>query len=252
MKQIFVHKDFISGKSISLSGKAYNHIVRSLRLTLGSKIKVITSENDRFMAEIRRIEEKRCILEIIGHLPKDVSSHEITLIQCIPKGNKFDLVLRQATEIGVKKIIPCNSRNTIPRYGDNPAGKMHRWRSIIQEALSQCGSPIVPELSAPVSIDKLESVPENSIGLFFHHLTLEKKGIHDYLSRNVRNVYILIGPEGGLTEEEVSLLENRKYFPIYINGNILRTETAAMYAMAIVDICLKERERWIPVGLPAE
>lgn len=174
----------------------------------------------------------------------------LTLFQCLPKGAKFDEIVRRATEIGARRITPVLSDYSVPKFRDprHLAGKLERWRRIVRDAVQQSGSPRIPELTEPVELGTLDRLPSGAtggvLGLFFHQAPLSQETLHHYLAEPVDEVRLVIGPEGGFSEGEVSHLLESGYNPVYLGPQVLRTETAAIYAMAAVATVVLEQEAW--------
>lgn len=174
----------------------------------------------------------------------------LTLLQCLPKGAKFDEIVRRATEIGARRITPVMSDYSVPKFRDprHLAGKLDRWRRIIRDAAQQSGSPRMPELTEPVELGALDRLPpggpERVLGLFFHQAPLSQETLHHHLAEPVDEVRMVIGPEGGFSQGEVSHLTESGYNPVYLGPQVLRTETAAIYAMAAVATVVLEQEAW--------
>ncbi len=178
------------------------------------------------------------------------STTDLVLLQCLPKGAKFDEIVRRATEIGVRRVTPVLSDYSVPRFRDagHLSGKLDRWRRIVRDAVQQSGSPTVPELTGPVELGSLAPLSpgaiDGTLGLFFHQAPLSEKTLHHYLADPVKEVRLVIGPEGGFSAGEVSHLLESGYNPVYLGPQVLRTETAAVYSMAAVATVVLEQEAW--------
>ncbi len=198
----------------------------------------------------------RCILEIergdtqTGSSERADAPLHITLFQCVPKGNKMDLIVRQAVEAGVETVVPVQSENSIPRLNDdNFDKKRQRWLRIARQAMQQCGRRNVPVITPPVAVSEVSKLWNENAGpadicLFFHEKSLGHGGLHDLLSGGPQAVGICVGPEGGFSPGEVTGLLKSGLQPVYINTNVLRSETAALYAVAAVQTIILERTSW--------
>jgi 16S rRNA (uracil1498-N3)-methyltransferase len=183
-----------------------------------------------------------------------VNSYEkippIILFQALPKSDKMDLIVRQAAESGITEIVPFVSEFSVAKA--NAGGqKFLRWERIIKEARQQSGSRIETALSQPLTTDGLfdywnELKKEGALGFLFHHLGLEQKSLHGYLSNNPKIVALAIGPEGGFSDKEVFCFLEHGFKPLTLGNTVLRTETAALYCTAAVRILLLERNSWEP------
>jgi 16S rRNA (uracil1498-N3)-methyltransferase len=197
----------------------------------------------------------------------------ILLFQALPKGSKMDLIIRQAAEGGIREIVPFISEYTVRRIKASPeaarpaagfsgagpepesrecAGRTGRWRRIIKEARQQSGSPAATAVEEPCSLEALLTRWEclrrehpRALGLLFHQEPLEKGTFHEYLSNDPDLVAIAVGPEGGFSPAEVRRFLEAGFKPLILGDTILRTETAALYAAAAVQIILLEKASWI-------
>jgi 16S rRNA (uracil1498-N3)-methyltransferase len=167
----------------------------------------------------------------------------------------MDLVLRQAAETGVARVIPLATRRSVARQVEGrEESKLVRWERIVREGLQQSGSAIATKVEEPVDIAGLPgrlqrgggSGTEKALWLFLHEAPLAEIGLHGYLDCAPEEIVICIGPEGGFAPDEVEALEKAGFRPLLLPGAILRTETAALYAIASVEIILAERSSWIP------
>ena len=169
----------------------------------------------------------------------------ITLYQCTLKGRKMDQVVRQATEAGVRRIVPVDSSHTVARMGQRAAGERRkRWHRIVKEALQQSGTGILPCIGEPRGIQSLAEEVADDVRLLFHHMSCDGPSLHELLAQGPQRVSILVGPEGGFTEREVELLIGAGFSPIRLGTTVLRSETAALCAISAVRVILQERDSW--------
>jgi len=175
----------------------------------------------------------------------------IILFQSLPKGEKMDLIVRQAAEGGIEQIVPFMSEFSAIKNNKNTWHKFTRWEKIIKEARQQSGSITPTVIRQPLSVDGLfafweELNAQNTgvLGLLFHHLPLAKASLHGYLYKKPEIVALAIGPEGGFSDSEAQRFMAAGFKPVTIGETILRTETAALYAQAAVQVLLLERDSW--------
>lgn len=171
----------------------------------------------------------------------------VTLVQALLKGKKMDQVIRQATELGVARIIPVHSSRSVPHFsGKDGEKKAQRWRTIVREAVQQSGSSIITEVATPVPLEEaiqgMDRVP--TLKLFFHERPLAQLSLHRYLSQVPVQVTVAIGPEGGFGPGDVELFASGGFQGVTLAGTILRAETAAVAALAIVKTLLSEQGEW--------
>jgi 16S rRNA (uracil1498-N3)-methyltransferase len=181
---------------------------------------------------------------------------KIVLLQALPKGEKMDLIVRQAAEGGITEIVPFLSDFSVAKTKAS-SQKFSRWERIIKEARQQSGSKIATKISEILTKEELFTywgkLKENgalaaklpALGLLFHHQGLAQNSLHSYLDSNPGVVALAIGPEGGFSEAETPVFMENGFKPFTIGDTVLRTETAALYCSAAVRILLLERNSWV-------
>ena len=170
-------------------------------------------------------------------------------MQVLPKGRKMDRVVRQATEAGVARVVPLLGRNSLYRFDgeEDLQNKLQRWRRIAREALQQSGAGGMPEIQAPQPLpEAVGRAGPGEVRLVFHQERRGTRSLHECLAGSVQSVCVVIGPEGGLAPEEVELLIAGGFVPITLGTTVLRTETAAVFALAAIQTILEERQAWRP------
>jgi 16S rRNA (uracil1498-N3)-methyltransferase len=247
MRQFILPENFTGEKEFELIDGDYHYLCHVLRKKAGDNFPGFDKKGNNWQITIRKIDKERCYLSLVRQKTEESSNIEITLVQCLPKGKKMDLIIRQAVESGVKRIIPVLSDFAVPKFenGKDIEKKRQRWEKIAIEAMQQSGSSIIPEIKMPVKMDEIPHLWNNcGPGLFCHQLKIDNNSIHECLIENINQVYIIIGPEGGISEREVELLQKAGFKSIFLGEKILRTETAALYATAAINVILLEKNRW--------
>ena len=245
---------FQNENTIRLEGDDYHYLVRVRRLAAGECFPAILPNGGEILVQILSIDSKaltgKCI-PLNGTMQDNSSAPGIILIQALPKGDKMDLIVRQAAEGGIKEIVPFVSEFSVSKI--NEGQKFSRWERIIKEARQQSGSKIATALHKPLTMNdmlkywnEIQGVENGqTTGLLFHHQQgLEQKSLHSYLNNNPKIVALAVGPEGGFSGTEISVFLENGFLPVTIGDTVLRTETAALYCAAAVKIILLERESW--------
>jgi len=261
MKQFIFHKepDFSKdGDSIvRLKGNDYHYLVNVRRMAIGEFFSALLPDGRESLVQVLSI--KRGVLTGKCSITEN-HAHEqgnnlppMILFQAMPKGDKMDLIVRQAAEGGIAEIVPFVSEFSVAKTDAGKGQKFSRWERIIKEARQQSGSKTATILRQPLTINELfnyweklqEKTTINSLGLLFHHQKgLEQKVLHEYLNSMPAVVAFAIGPEGGFSEKEVTLFSENGFKPINIGDTVLRTETAALYCAAAIRILLLEKDSW--------
>ncbi len=259
MRVFLLPKSFSGQPSITLSGKDFHYLIHVLRYNEGSLFTGRALDGSLWSLLINQVDTDRgtCTvscsaspdqnlnsLPLIEHLP------EIQVYQCLLKGKKFDILLRQLVEIGISRIIPVQSEFTVPDLlSKNSQNKLRRWKQIRDEALQQSGSAVMTHIEQPLLFSSLpDDWSSYGLGIFFHHVPLHRESLKDiivsYINTSVSPhfpVSIVIGPEGGLSDIETAVLIKAGFKPAFLKTNILRAETAALYASACTQMILAEK-----------
>jgi 16S rRNA (uracil1498-N3)-methyltransferase len=268
VKQFLLAKEPDDGV-VRLDGDDYRYLVRVRRLAPGEFFPALLPGGEKKLIQVLSVEKGlltgKCVLVEPSPDSPSPSIPAIVLFQALPKGEKMDVIVRQAAEGGITEIVPFVSEFSVAKA--NAGGqKFSRWQRIIREARQQCGSKTATAIRHPLSKDELieywkelkrpcahatqaAHASQVALGLLFHHQGLENKSLHSYLDSsyldNVPEVIVIaIGPEGGFSGAEVSLFLENGFNPITIGDTILRTETAALYCAAAVRTILLERDSW--------
>jgi len=255
---------------VQLKDEDFRYLVRVRRLAVGEHFPALLPNGEETLVQILSIDRNtlfgKCNLFSTSKPPSssapfaplrlcENSSENIPpiiLFQAMPKGDKMDLIVRQAAEGGITQIVPFVSEFSIK--SSVSAQKFTRWQKIIKEARQQSGSKIATTLYEGESgkiftLNELfnywlDLKKDGVLGLLFHHLGLEQNSLHGYLINNPKTVVFAIGPEGGFSGKEVSLFLDNGFKPLFIGDTILRTETAALYCAAAIRILLLEKNSW--------
>ncbi|RKQ63362.1 16S rRNA (uracil1498-N3)-methyltransferase [Thermovibrio guaymasensis] len=216
-----------------LRGQEARHALKVLRLKKGDEIIVFDGEGKEYLAVISAASPTSVKLKILEetNVNRDSPLDSTLYMGITNKVQKLELAIQKTTELGVKRIVPviCR-RSSTAQLIKNWEGKLRRWREIAVNASKQCGRTVIPEISEPVKIEEIEDSSDLSFVLW------EKggKSFKDYQSYSASSVSFLVGPEGGLEKEEIELLKERGFKPIYLGKRILRAETAAIAGMTLI------------------
>jgi len=260
LKQFVLNSKPDKNGQLRFEGGDYRYLARVRRLAPGEyfpallpgaadtvKVRVLSVDKNVLIGEISDEKPVRTATSVSG---KKMPS--ILLFQSLPKGEKMDLIVRQAAEGEVEQVVPFMSEFSEVKNIKNTGHKFTRWERIIKEAMQQSGSVTPTAIRPPLSIDGLfeywdELNARNSgvLGLLFHHVPLVNTCLHEYLYNNEPEIVALaIGPEGGFSDSEAQRFMAAGFKPVTIGETVLRTETAALYAQAAVRILLLERDSW--------
>jgi 16S rRNA (uracil1498-N3)-methyltransferase len=220
---------------VALSADAAHHVARVLRLEVGATVCLFNGEGGGHEAVLHSINKNQVCARVLSYSPRDAESPlQVTLAQCIPRGERMDYTLQKVVELGVTRIAPLFSeRCEVRLQGERLDKRLHHWQGIIISACEQCGRTRIPPLAAPMSLQHWLSASNFSgDGL---HLVLDPLGA-DSLAHCTKpvdnNITLLIGPEGGLNDAEITAAEDAGFMRIRAGPRILRTETAGPAVLA--------------------
>ncbi|MNM10123.1 Ribosomal RNA small subunit methyltransferase E [compost metagenome] len=245
MQRYFIPKDSFSEGTVTIGGEDARHIARVMRGRPGDKLIVSDGASREALTEIAEIGEGVVTAAILEMLPM---THEpkakITVAQSLPKGDKMEIVIQKCTEIGAAAFVPFLSERTIVQYDERKEGKrLERWRKIAKEAAEQAHRNIVPEISAPLSWKELLKSAEGYAAVFFCYEKEEGLQLRTAVApwaERLKNgaeenaVLVIVGPEGGFSEDECREAEEAGAVSVGLGRRILRCETAGMVAAACI------------------
>lgn len=257
--RIFVLPPTFEGSEfLTLQGRDYNYIVNVLRLTKGKSLTGRDKEGNPWNLTIVEIGNKTCtlkaeraqeVLETTDAMPQDRPQCNIILYQCLPKGRKTDDIVRKATETGVRQIVLVKSKNCVADFDGKEDSKLSRYDSIIKEAIQQSGSLVPTTIDGVIDINEIatdfqircKKLNSEGLALLLHQCKLEKdqSNLVEVLKGFKGTVGILIGSEGGFTDQECEKLLSENFKAILLKTNILRCETASIYAIAAVQTLIE-------------
>ncbi len=240
MRLFFVPPAQWTGRRASITGSDVHHITRVLRLRPGDTVTVSDGAGRTGRLRIERLGEEAVEGTMVEttEAPADATP-PITLIQALPKGRKFELILQKAVELGAARIVPITSARTVVRLKRNRAGeRLERWRRIAAEAAKQCRRQSVPEVAPVTSLeDWLADIGPPEAGqlrlLLWEEAT---KPLRDILAQagNPTEILCLVGPEGGIEAAEAAKATEAGFVPASLGPRILRAETAPLALLAIL------------------
>ena len=243
MPKFFVTSNEIKNDKIQIKGKDVNHIKNVLRAKIKDKIDICnTDEMKDYNCEIEELTNDCVTCKIIFEKQNDSESNiEITIFQGLPKADKMELIIQKSVELGVNKIVPVDMKRCVVKLKDkDQIKKVERWQKISEVASKQCGRGIIPEIG---QVDKIKEIGDR-IGEYDTILVAYEKEENNYLKfeidklkkleKDKKKIGIVIGPEGGLEEEEVKQLQENGAKVITLGKRILRTETVALNMISIL------------------
>ena len=248
MFRFFVAPEQISGEQVIITGEDVNHMKNVLRMKQGEKVRISNGTDEDYFCSIESLENDQVLLHIDS---RETSSIElpvqITLFQGLPKGDKMELIIQKAVELGVYEIVPVAMKRCVVKLDSKKAqSKVKRWQAIAESAAKQSGRMLIPQVQMPMTfVQALEDAKEYEYHLLPYENEEGMDGIRRVLSEMAERVRayqgdqplkagIFIGPEGGFDEAEVAKAKEAGWKKISLGRRILRTETAGMALLSVL------------------
>lgn len=228
---------------IQITGNDVHHISRVMRNEIGDEIVCVHPDQTIARCEIREIESDAIYCSIIAF---ELNQYELpvyaTIIQALPKGDKLELIIQKGTELGASKFYLYESERSIVKWNKQKAPKkLTRYKKIIKEAAEQSYREIIPEIYEPSTLEAIIEATKNySVKLVAYEEEAKKDETTYTFSEELQKlrkndkIVIFIGPEGGITSEEIDVLKTADFIPVKLGNRILRTETAPLYALSSI------------------
>ncbi|MDR1786951.1 MAG: 16S rRNA (uracil(1498)-N(3))-methyltransferase [Treponema sp.] len=257
MKQFLLRNAPGPGGIVHLYNEDYHYLARVRRLGPGDEFRAVLPGGEERTVKVLSTADRILIGECEGVFPDDGGGRgspalPLCLFQALPKGAKMDLIVRQAAELGVWRVVPFESEYSIPKAQSLPASRRERWERIAREARQQSGARKGLEVSPPCAFDAmlafwegLRAGCERPVGVLLHQEPAAgAASFHEACKDQPDCAALAVGPEGGFSAREAARFAAAGWKPLVLGEAILRTETAALYGLAVLKTILSEENTW--------
>lgn len=239
MHKFFVEREKIINNLASIEGDDAKHIYKVLRLSVNDKISINDCLGNEYIGNIINISKNIVKAELIEQVDiNNESNIDITLFQGIPKSSKMDMIVQKNTELGVKNIIPIITKRVVVKANKVELKKIDRYNKIAKEACKQCKRSLIPQIDNPIEFDDFLKLLKYQDLIIVPYENEKKWGIKKIVKEmhkeDIKNIAIVIGPEGGFEDSEIQKLKDIGAYIVSLGPRILRTETAGFVATSIV------------------
>jgi 16S rRNA (uracil1498-N3)-methyltransferase len=232
--RLYLDRPLSTGQTVELDERAHRHAVQVLRLRPGAELTLFNGRGGEYRAVLTEAKRRASTVTITGVDERDTQSGlDITLVQGVSRGDRMDYSLQKATELGVRTIEPVLTRRSqVPGDLRRLDNRLEHWRGVLISACEQCGRNDLPALE-PVRSFPQWLADSRTDG---HALVLDPRADTGLagLAAPGGPVSLLIGPEGGLDESETGAARQHGFTPVRLGPRILRTETAGVAALAVI------------------
>ena len=237
MHKFFVEDNQINNGKAVINNDDYNHIVNVLRMKKGDIILITNKDSkETFNCEIEEVKANEVVCNILNSENKNVELNvNIVLFQGLPKADKMEYIIQKCVELGVHKIVPVNMKYCIAKIKDEEK-KNIRWNKISEVAAKQCKRNIIPKIEKSIDTYTLYNEIKK------YDLTIVAYENEDDITlktvlrenTNIKNIAVIIGPEGGISSEEIEKLKENGAKIVSLGNRILRTETAPIAVLSMM------------------
>jgi 16S rRNA (uracil1498-N3)-methyltransferase len=242
MHRFYLPPEQCRGSRLVLTGREAHHAAHVLRVRPGEIVTVLDGAGSHYSCAVAEVTRREVALEVSDVQTFPPPPAQITLLQAIPKGKTFELIIQKATELGTARIVPLLTQRVVRQIsGEGGVEKSEKWQLIAVEAIKQCGAAWLPIVEAPITpagflarstrfeLPLIASLQPGSKHprTYFDDFRAEHK-------RNPATVCVWIGPEGDFTPEEVESIQVAGFLPITLGPLVLRTDTAALYCLSVI------------------
>jgi 16S rRNA (uracil1498-N3)-methyltransferase len=226
--------------SAILEGEEHYHLSKVLRIKPGKRIWLIDDQGGCYLAEVREVGKEQTRLLILEKTEKEETKIHLTLAQALIKSKKMDFLIQKATELGINSFVAVIAARSVVKIQEKEAKKVERWQKIAAEAAKQSRRSFVPEIYSPQPfrsfIEKRRELRKlllcETRGRYLRDVFAE--GPRNPAEGGISSVLIMVGPEGGWTKEEENIALQRGFEAVSLGKQVLRSETAALAALAII------------------
>lgn len=240
MRRFFAAPESVQGDTIVFDAETARHMGKVLRLSLGEQVTVATGDGTAYLVELESFSKDAVTGRIVERMENlQETAIEVVLYQGMPKGDKLELIIQKCTELGVSAVVPVeSSRSVVHLDSGKAAKKLERWQKIAQEASQQSKRVQVPTVGPYYNwkqfLQHLSQQDGLTIVFWEDEQTQSLKSLLRSQTEKPTRINLVVGPEGGLSEEEVAQLRALGAVSASLGKRILRTETAGMAGISMI------------------
>lgn len=239
MHHFFVTPDQVRDGRIYIDGSDVNHIKNVLRMRIGETLKISDGNNKKYLCQIETMTSDEVCALIMEEQSQDTELlSRIVLFQGLPKGDKMELIVQKAVELGAYEIVPVATRRAVVKLDAKKASKkVERWNSIAESGAKQSGRNVIPKVTDVMSFKEAVLYAKKlDVVLIPYELAEGMPKTREIISgiKPGQSIGVFIGPEGGFEAEEVAFAMHEGAAPVTLGKRILRTETAGLTTLSVL------------------
>ena len=223
------------GSVVLLDGAEAKHAISVRRMRVGEGIQLANGDGLRVIGSVSRVDANALLVAVDEVIQEAVPQPSITLVQALAKGDRDEMAVQAGTELGISAVIPWQADRSVSRWeGAKIAKGVHRWQAIATEAAKQALRAFNPSVAEPVTSKQLANLVPDFTEVLVLDPTAEV-GLAAIELASSGTIAIVVGPEGGITDGELAALEAKGAKRVHLGDSILRTSTAGMAAIAVIE-----------------
>lgn len=246
MQRYFIDPQQMDAQSCRLVGSDVHHISHVLRLKLGDELICCNGEGRSVLGKIVEMDKELISCQIVEELQRHRELPiQVSIGQGLPKREKLEWILQKGTELGAHRFIPFQAARSIVKYDrKKEEKKADRWKKIVKEAAEQSHRSYLPQIDAVSSFQALLQIEADCKLVAYEGESQQEQPSSFFQAlkgmAEGERLLVLVGPEGGWTEQEIALLEQHGYTSISLGARILRTETASQYILSAISFYFEQ------------
>lgn len=231
--RIYIEETF-NTDTLQLDGPSHHYLAKVLRLTEGRELILFNGDGNNYSAIFETAAKRHCIIRIIKKAKNNSESPlNIHLGIGISRGERMDWVVQKTTELGIQNITPLfTERTEVKLQGDRLEKRIKHWQQVAISACEQAGRSCIPAIHQPIAYTDFITTHNADLKCVLHHRSA--KNLETLTHTTPRTVALLIGPEGGLSDTEIDAALIQDYAPLTLGKRVLRTETAPIVALSLI------------------
>jgi 16S rRNA (uracil1498-N3)-methyltransferase len=245
LTRLFVEGELQSGSVVELPRETGAHLAKVLRARGGDEVVLFNGDGREFTGAIEKVQGSRVSASIGAARSIDRESpFQLTLVQCVPRGDRMDFIVQKATELGVVRIVPVLSQRSVVRLDESQsASKQAHWRAVAVSACEQSGRNRLPSVDTPLPLLRylggLAQAAGEALRLVLEPERAQRtearlRSIDSASPQSASRAQLAIGPEGGFAPEELEAFDLSTFSRVSLGPRVLRTETAAIAAIVVL------------------
>jgi 16S rRNA (uracil1498-N3)-methyltransferase len=235
MNRFFVDKKINRDQELKIEGDNFHHCITVLKHKVGDNIIVFDKTENEFFCKIVEIKKKHLTAEVQYLIPQKGLGCNIDVYQCLPKGKAIEDIIEKAVELGVKRLIPVVSERTIKK----PEQVKKRWLDIVESATKQCGRNDFMKILEPIPYSDIFADSKSDLKIIFYENSATKIYECSFAAKDRKNISIIVGPEGGFSEKEISLANENDFIDISLGNTVLKSTTALILGIGLIKMITK-------------